>query len=833
VSVSSRCGFAALIAILSTLFFAAPIAARGDARPPATDTTTLPPPAANPPASAAPPDSSVGTPSTPTSPPEGNAQAPVAPPEATTPALPTTQTETVVSEDAAAGDSVVLENADSLSQTEAHRWVARGNVRARYRDNVLAADRLDLDTDAQTALFTGNVVLHAANGETVHGGPNGALQVDLSHDTYEIDDASTSIPPSALRVGILQPIVVYGGTIHGRRGFIDARGGRFTTCDFPDPHYWFQAADVSVIPDKRLIAKRVTLYRRHHALFTWPYIYVPLDRRFVRQTLIPQVGQSQLEGYYAKFAIGYLLAKNLPGILRIDAMQKKGVGTGIDQSYGDPRRPRRGSGDVALYQLHDQSTGAFNVTGTLNHTQRFGTVNVALNSQFQSNSYQASASSSNAYSTQFSLARTVGNLTDTINANFTTSDYGVGSSQMLTSSFNQTFRPTTAETLTTRFDYSSFLTNYTGTGRVRNGSVTSNLEYDERDRLFDWKLVGTKYDRLYSGSQANFFGGLQRLPELQLNTDPQRFDLLRHFLPAPGRVSLDMGVFSEPTSHTQDNRIEFNVNTGSNTHTLAGRTYYVYMGAYDQRFYGDGAAQYVLSNQNSLGYKIGSRSTAAVSYNYLRPYGFTPFQFDFSGSTNLAALNVSYQDNPHLQTTVSTGYDFNAASQSAFGRPTPWQNLSVQTLFRPSKNFGNRLTTTYDFNQGRFLDATDNFVVSGRDGFRFSVGTRYAPLQRKFANINGVLDLPIVLDRRQQAGYRIQAIASYNGFTRQYEYKGLALTRAWHDWEATVTYQDSTLGVQPGPMISFNLNLKAFPTYQPFATGQFGQAIDTGLGTVF
>ncbi len=82
----------------------------------------------------------------------------------------------------------------------------------------------------------------------------------------------------------------------------------------------------------------------------------------------------------------------LPGILRVEEFQKKGTGLGFDQSYGDPDRPTRGSGLFTVYSLNDKSAGSENFNGSLNHTQRFGTVHATLTTQYQQNSYFAGLS---------------------------------------------------------------------------------------------------------------------------------------------------------------------------------------------------------------------------------------------------------------------------------------------------------------------------------------------------------------------------------------------------------------------------------------------------------
>lgn len=731
--------------------------------------------------------------------------------------------------------SVILENADTLETRVPGQWVARGHVHVRYKGYDLTADRADANMDTGEVLFSGNVVVLAPNGQKVEGGKIGTLRLNLHHDTYTILGARSTISPQSLNVGILLPIFLYGGTITGRPGLIDARGSSFTTCDFVEPHYSFQARQIYVFPGRRLVAKNVTLYKKKHRILTLPYLFVPLDRRFSRQTIAPQVGQTPDEGVFIKYALGYALAGSLPGILRLDAMQKKGLGTGFEQNYGSPSAPGKPSGLFSLYRLYDTSSKLENLTGSLNHQQKIGTVGLTLNSQFQQNSYFAGAGSSRGLNTQFNLTRNVGNLEDSLRTSLSQSDYGAGTSSTLTSSFDQTFRPTAREQLVTRFDFSQFLApTVAGLGGASaRRQLESNLDYTQHGSLFDLELLGTAFTQLgRSDTGSSFFGGVERLPELRLASDVLRATGLRAFLPATTRFDLSLGEFNEAFSNTRTERARFNIDLGTTTRKL-GRSTFDYGGAYQQGFYGDDTAQYVLNGRTGYRLRIGSKSSAGATYTYLRPYGYTPFQFDYTGSSNLTSLFYSYQEDRAFRFSLATGYDFNRNHSINGLGATPWQNVALQSLYAPSDLFRLRTTASYDLNRNTLLDVTNALRVRGGSGLALDLSSRYAAPQHKFSNIAGNLNLPLFYDPTEDAGYRLRAIGGFNGFTNRFEYKGLALTRSWHDWEATLIYQDTPQGLRPGSTFTFNFRLKAFPAFEPFATGQFGQSLDTGLGDVY
>ena len=728
--------------------------------------------------------------------------------------------------------SVILDNADTFEQRTSGQWTGLGNVRVRYQGYKLSGDEVVVDTDKGTATFSGNVHLLAPNGQTADAGPTGVLRVNLRRGTYTLTGTRSIIQPEQTQIGLILPVYVFGGVIRGRPGLIDARGGRFTTCDFVDPHYAFGAREVYIIPGKRLVGRDVSFYRKNHRIFSIPYFFAPLDQRLARQTLFPTVGQTPDEGYFIKFAFGYALAASLPGVLRVEEFQKKGTGLGFDQIYGDPERPTRGSGVFTLYRLYDQSRGVIDLNGTLSHVQRFGTVLATLTTQFQQNSYFAGLSNSQSQNSSLSFTRNVGNLNTSLLTTLTQSSFGFGKSQTLTSTLANTFTANSNSLLTTRFDYSQFLspsfsTQFPGDNRQE---LNLNLDYKNRGKVVDVEVLAAKYTQLSHSGSGQFYGGLERLPELRLDTDATRFSGLERFLPKSATMSLSLGEFNEPSSKTSSQRARFDLNLGEVTKKISGRSTLDFGGNFEQGFYGDNTAQYVLNGHTGYRLRIGQKSTFGATYSYLRPYGYTPFQFDYAGTTNLAGLSLAVQESHTLAFSLGTGYDLNRTHSQPGFRATPWQTVSAQALYTPTKFLRFRTTASYDINSSRLLDLTNALRVRGSDGLALDFSGRFSPLLHRYTILNGSLDLPFFRDRSEDAGYRLRAIGGYDGVTSRFDYKGLALTRSWHDFEASIIYQDSPNGLRPGSTFTFNFRLKAFPAYEPFATGQYGQSLNTGIG---
>ena len=673
---------------------------------------------------------------------------------------------------------------------------------------------------------------------------------------------------------------LFGGDIQRDLKVIDARDTGVTTCDFPNPHYVFRAKSTTIVPGKHLIARKVSLYRRNKKIATIPYVLLPLNDRYTRQGITPQVGQSPEEGYFAKFALPYALTAAAIGILRMDLIQRKGVGLGFDQGYtvhnapssgaggllsvplgvaaaspgalllsgaggglasggllGGGRGTQAGSGTFKFYELNDRQRGLNELTGSLTHDQfLFRDIRLTIQSQFQSNSYLSRIGSSGTTNSQVTLARDVRGMSTSLLTNIQESSYGFSQSRTINTSFQQ------AQTLSSisRYTFKVGLGQFAAPGvgaaipGTKRQTLTTDFDFVSQPKGYKYEFLTDTFQATQSGSASGVLtGGVERLPEFRFETVPgfgQR--LVPALLPALSRFLLSLGDFREKAINQQTSRLQMGLDLGSNTRIHRALTN-TYAGSFNQAFYGDNTARYTLQTQLGTQYAFQKTSTLAFNYQYLRPYGYTPFLFDRSGSYNTAGATLGYAPNKRVQLNLTSGFDFQRDRIQNNQPAAPWQNVSGQLLLRPTNTFVNTTTAAYDPNKGQLFNLADQLQIGAPGGFLFQASAQYAPVQKTFSTINGNLDLPIIVDAREQAGYRIRALAGYNGFTKQFTYKGFALTRSWHDWELSGIYQENAQGIQTGGTFYLNFRLKAFPGYEPFAVGSFGQSLDTSIGQVY
>ncbi len=101
-------------------------------------------------------------------------------------------------------------------------------------------------------------------------------------------------------------------------GEMNIQDGTFTTCDDPSPHYWFSSSRMTIIPDKKIIAKPLIMYLRPEIfsdrlpaipILALPYMVFPLKDSRSSGFLMPRIGNNSDTGYSLS-NLGYFWAIN-------------------------------------------------------------------------------------------------------------------------------------------------------------------------------------------------------------------------------------------------------------------------------------------------------------------------------------------------------------------------------------------------------------------------------------------------------------------------------------------------------------------------------------------
>src|SRR5262249_54101893 len=257
------------------------------------------------------------------------------------------------------------------------------------------------------------------------------------------------------------------------------------------------ARAIDIYPGDKMIVRHATLYALGHRLFTLPTLVIPLRERAGHQyPIVPEVGQSQAEGYYVKSAYQYALNGELPGLLKLDLMQKRGVGTGVQQAY----RLGTGAGTLLLYGLIPLAGVAAEQSGHLQHTQQFGNIRADFNGDFRRSDYQyavANGTSTTTVSGGLNLTRQVEKSNTTLNLR---QDQTTGFGTFRTLASSLTHQQQFGGGLSGSFgaDFVNSSSGGVGTG-ITTRQLNTRMELRQRARQFDLVLNANDSSSLGTG----------------------------------------------------------------------------------------------------------------------------------------------------------------------------------------------------------------------------------------------------------------------------------------------------------------------------------------------
>lgn len=693
--------------------------------------------------------------------------------------------------------------------------IARGNVHALYREFKVTSETATADLRTKVATFSGNVVL-TIQGQDVRGQ---SLTINMDTRAWSFQSASSELRPELFPDIIKAPVFLTGKTITGIADQeVSVTGGGFTTCNLEHPHYFMDAKQVTVWPNRKLVAKDAAFYAIGRLVFKIARFAVPLRQVRDRQILMPRVGQTQEEGFFLKAAYTVLASAANTGTLKLDLMTKKGVGVGYEDNY----TVRAGSGNLWLYQLSDQNRHLNTLTGRFTHEQTLGTIKANLSSDYRANSYQYSPGSSS-LSNDLRLSR----YRDTANTNMEiryTQDHGFGTFANLASSLQHNQVLSANSSANVSFDYFRATNPIFVNGNsinAANSQLASRFDYQRRESLFDWNFRVNKIndlsDEAFIQQSGTRFAGTEKIPELELTSSTDRLKT-RFPFGLPANLGLAVGEYNEDLGRVQTSRAAFDVEVPPKSYTLAEKLKLNASAGFRQYFYGDNTAQYAIQTALALNRKIGKKSSAVINYRYLRPRGFTPFRFDFIGKYNFLNARIDVLETERLKYSIYSGYNFGASSFR-------WQDIVGRVSYAPNDTYLLYASTGYDLNRSQWRALINQVRVRVDNNFKLDVGSRYDFQQHKFATLKAQLDTPLT------EKWHIRANAGYNGFTNAFDYRNIQLVRDLHCWEMSIAFVDQQ-GFWQERGFQLSLRIKAFPIFDNFGVGQFGQSLDTSVGDV-
>ncbi len=751
----------------------------------------------------------------------------------------------------------------------------RGNVKVTYPGVTITADRVFGNLNREVT-FTGNAKIVAKGISSFAD----TIQFYPRLSAYRLENPRGTLDPSILKGKVTTPVYLHGGSIRGQRnGYTLADNTDSTTCEFPDPHYELRAASTELIPDDKLIMKKVAIYFFGRKLLVVPLIVIPLnkDNRRVRTNYLPEAGRNLNEGYYVRLPYSFAEGKKAAAFVRLDVTEKKGLGYRVEQEYlagkqekyyntssfassgggfnfmgggggagstffnaygygstGDLPRLGTGlgpnSGGLLALQGYFEDGFSKNFSASFRHQQGIGSNNhIGFSTEVQNNSY-LTFSDQTSHNTRFNFNHndSAHGVTAELSLNTANNASSTGyNTNQTTGNLRQAFQfdseGSTRNSFSYNFDYSRYASSNTfGSSTTQNLTtrLNSQIQFQHSSLDYSFGLQGNKSSPIGKQTGGGSFGTLERLPELTFSSDTYNYrgGWLRK---VPMHLELGYGQYSEPGSSVQTDRFLLATRIQEQP-IIKGRTEMTLGGGFEQRFYGDGAAQYLVQNSTRLRQHLAGRSGIDLSYQYQEPAGGTPFLFDTLSHIHFLSVEGGYLDDKKFQFTLRGGYDLLGTSHTR-----PWQSFSSRLMWRPNLHTRFDLLGTFDPNSGKWFAVTNSLKLRGAKDFALDLVSRYDPASGRFSQVNSQMDIPI------GKSWRVAGILRYNGLNGKFESKSFQITHTWDCLEANLTYTDTPFAYQNTQQFYLSVRITAFPFMRQMGRGAAGDALGTGLGEIY
>lgn len=202
-----------------------------------------------------------------------------------------------------------------------NRIVARGNVEVRYKQIVLFADGIEIDTETKEVFAEGSVVIQL---------PNEVMECESIH--FNMDSSEGEFKKV---FGMVQPSVFYKAENIERKSentYILEKA-KLSSCSQPEPRWSFSFGKGTFKKDDYIEMWHPVFYIKNVPIFYLPYIRYPLKKERATGILMPQVGVSGQKGFFYSQGLYWAMSRNMDATVNFDYYAARGMGTGIEYRY--------------------------------------------------------------------------------------------------------------------------------------------------------------------------------------------------------------------------------------------------------------------------------------------------------------------------------------------------------------------------------------------------------------------------------------------------------------------------------------------------------------------
>ena len=229
-------------------------------------------------------------------------------------------------------------SAEDLEYVRDNYAVLTGNVKVKYQDVDLQADRAEIDLLTKIVTAAGHVIVDQGprrmSGDT--------LEYDLDTKTGTLTNATAHVAPD----------YYFSGTQLAKisENQYTVENGVFTSCSQEVPDWSFRLSSALVEVDGYAHVRNASMRAKKLPIFYTPYILWPVKSDRTSGLLIPNIGYSDRRGASLGLAYFQTIGRSYDTTFHLDLYSEEFLGIGNDFRY----RPTEGTrGQVILFAVRD------------------------------------------------------------------------------------------------------------------------------------------------------------------------------------------------------------------------------------------------------------------------------------------------------------------------------------------------------------------------------------------------------------------------------------------------------------------------------------------------
>jgi len=202
-----------------------------------------------------------------------------------------------------------------------NRIFAKGNVEVRYKQIVLFADGIEMDTETKVVFAEGSVVIQL---------PNEVVECESIH--FNMDSSEGELKKV---LGMVQPSVFYEADKIQRKSentFIFEKA-KISSCSQPETRWSFSFGKGTFKKDDYIEMWHPVFSIKKVPVFYFPYIRYPLKKERATGFLMPQMGVSGQKGFFYSQGFFWAMSRNMDATVNFDYYAARGMGGGLEYRY--------------------------------------------------------------------------------------------------------------------------------------------------------------------------------------------------------------------------------------------------------------------------------------------------------------------------------------------------------------------------------------------------------------------------------------------------------------------------------------------------------------------